>query len=128
VKKRLPILYKTAIWLCLLVYGLSVLGWDGFHQAIHAEAHHTEHTVEQEQNPCHVAFYHQGEDCGHETHVQESQACDLCQIHHAIDFAVVHFQEVSVNQQPVSFQFYYLIEASVASQTIHADRGPPASC
>jgi hypothetical protein len=111
-----------------LVYALCFVGAEGFHEIAHGNAHHTEHSFEQEQNACHVAFYHQGEDCGHETHVQESKSCDLCQIHHAIDFAVVHFQEVAVNHQPTSFHFYYSIEATVASQIIYADRGPPASC
>lgn len=111
----------------LLTYALSFFQNHFLHYTHQQDHDHELHSAEQEQDPCHVAEYHQGQACGHETHVKASdRPCDLCQllVTSSNDVEkVVTPQEHAIPSFELPFGEVWLIKAKPSFHFVL--RGPP---
>ncbi len=83
---------KTQMYvsLLLLLYLAGNVHVESFHEAFHS-LEKSLHSVEQEEDPCHRAIYHEvkNDGCDHKTHVTEIKQCPLC---HVVPINVQHFE------------------------------------
>lgn len=81
--KAIRILFQASrITLALamvLVYLLSSVSFESLHQLV-TDHPVIEHTLEHEQDPCHITLFHdeRAGGCEHTTHVAEVDTCTLC--------------------------------------------------
>lgn len=70
----------SAVFLLLLYFGGNVQ-FESLHDIVHS-VEQSLHSVEQENDPCHRAIYHEVENdgCDHETHLTSVEQCPLCHV------------------------------------------------
>jgi hypothetical protein len=81
---------QVCVSFLLLLYLAGNVHLQSFHEAFHS-LEKSLHSVEQEEDPCHRAIYHEvkNDGCDHKTHVTEIKQCPLC---HVVPINVQHFE------------------------------------
>ena len=114
----------------IIVLFLCVVGniqVDIIHQFVHANQMVVAHSVEQEKDPCHISFYHEGRNgsCDHETHLTEVEKCSLCNL-------IIHSDQVVLSNTSSQFvHSYFFMNERVVSGLSHdiaaqlPSRAPP---
>jgi hypothetical protein len=75
---------SLSILLLIVFYVTGNIQFEGIHQLIHAHktAVATEHSTEQEKDPCHRSIHHGDKEkgCNHHSHILFADKCDLCDV------------------------------------------------
>lgn len=118
---------NALVFTTLLVYLMGSISFESLHKLFVNHSHTQAHTPQQEENPCHIALFHQERagGCEHPTHFIEIDNCTLCD--HSLPVLAALLSE-SVADSFHSFQSYSfaLTPLTKAGITLYvAGRAPP---
>ena len=113
----------------LFLYLAGTVELDSFHGLFHANEESTLHSLQQENNSCHNAIYHQKKNnvCHHTAHITQFKKCPLCHV----AFHSFHLSSVRFSAEPLvsseNIKEKYLLQQVSAFAARLSSRGPPVN-
>lgn len=115
------------VFTTMLVYLMGSISFESLHKLFMDHAHAKAHTPQQEENPCHIALFHQERagGCEHPTHFIEIDNCTLCD-HSLPVLAALLSESVAVSFDTFQSYSLALTPLTKAGITLYvAGRAPP---
>lgn len=118
---------KTSlVFICVLVYLMGSLSFESLHKLFTDHAH-TTHTLQQEQDPCHITLFHKerADGCKHATHFVEVDNCTLCDHSLPVQSALLTETTSILSDSYTNYLPALSLLTNAASTIFSADRAPP---
>ncbi|MFZ6000988.1 MAG: hypothetical protein ACOYW3_10795 [Bacteroidota bacterium] len=120
-------LARLLTFFLLALYAVGSLQVESFHRLLHGHDDIALHSVEQEQNDCHRAVFHNQAkgDCKHKSHVTENKKCPLCQISTQQLHVVISYSHETFSLASEESSSYLQVFTPQSDTKWRADRAPP---